>query len=57
MLGGFTIGAVIALGLFGVPKEQALAMALIVQGSSLFTVAALAESSSGCRGSELGICV
>jgi hypothetical protein len=39
MLGGFTIGAVIALGLFGVPKEQALAMALIVQGSSLLTVA------------------
>ena len=41
MLGGFTIGAVIALGLFGVPKEQALAMALIVQGSSLLTVANL----------------
>jgi glycosyltransferase 2 family protein len=41
MLGGFTIGAVIALGLFGMPKEQALAMALIVQGSSLLTVASL----------------
>jgi len=41
MLGGFTIDAVIALGLFGVPKEEALAMALIVQGSSLFTVAGL----------------
>ena len=41
MLGGFTIGAVIALGLFGVPKEEALAMALIVQGSTLFTVASL----------------
>jgi len=41
MLGGFTIGAVIALGLFHVAKEQALAMALIVQGSSLLTVAAL----------------
>ncbi len=41
MLGGFTIGTVIALGLFDVPKEQALAMALIVQGSSLLTVASL----------------
>src|SRR4030095_15197121 len=41
MLGGFTIGAVIALSLFHVGKEQALAMALIVQGSSLITVAAL----------------
>ncbi|HEY3147707.1 MAG TPA: lysylphosphatidylglycerol synthase transmembrane domain-containing protein [Dongiaceae bacterium] len=41
MLGGFTVGAVIALGLFQVPKEQALAMALVVQGSSLLTVAGL----------------
>ena len=41
MLGGFTIGAVIALGFFGVLKEQALAMALIVQGNCLLTVAGL----------------
>jgi uncharacterized protein (TIRG00374 family) len=41
MLGGFTVGAVIALGLFQVPKEQALAMALIVQGGNLLTVAGL----------------
>jgi hypothetical protein len=40
-LGGFTIGAVIALELFHVPKEQALAMTLIVQASSLLTVASL----------------
>ncbi len=36
--GSFIIGAVFALGLFGVAEEPALAMALIVQGSSLLTV-------------------
>jgi hypothetical protein len=40
-LAGFTIGAVFALGLLGVPEEQALAMALIVQGASLLTVAGI----------------
>jgi hypothetical protein len=37
--GGFIIGAVFALGLFGVPREEALAMSLIVQGSNLLSVA------------------
>jgi hypothetical protein len=41
MLGGFTVGAVIALGLFQVPKEQALAMALVMQASNLLTVASI----------------
>jgi uncharacterized membrane protein YbhN (UPF0104 family) len=37
--GGFIIGAVFALGLLGVPHEEALAMSLIVQASSLLSVA------------------
>ncbi len=41
IVAGFTIGAVFALGLLGVPEEQALAMALIVQGASLLTVAGI----------------
>lgn len=35
----FTIGAVFALGLLGVPEEEALAMSLIVQASNLLSVA------------------
>lgn len=41
IVAGFTIGAVFALGLLGVPEEQALAMALIVQSASLLTVAGI----------------
>jgi hypothetical protein len=37
--GGFIIGAVFALRLLGVPQEEALAMSLIVQMSSLLSVA------------------
>jgi len=36
---GFIIGAVFALSLLGVPEEEALAMSLIVQMSSLMSVA------------------
>jgi glycosyltransferase 2 family protein len=54
MLGGFTIGAVIALALFQVPKEQALAMALIVQGGSLLTVASLGGIVLWLQGMGLG---
>ncbi len=39
--GGFIVGAVFALGLFGVGEEEALAMALVVQGSSLLCVASI----------------
>ena len=38
LIGGYTMGAVFALGLVGVPKEQAVAMVLIVQGMNLLTV-------------------
>src|SRR6516164_9163303 len=37
--GGFIIGAVFALSLLGVPQEEALAMSLIVQMSSVLSVA------------------
>lgn len=39
--GGVVIGAVFALGLFGVPEEQALAMVLVVQAAGLLSVAAI----------------
>jgi hypothetical protein len=39
--GGFIIAAVFALTLLGVPEEEALAMALIVQMSSLLSVAGI----------------
>ena len=60
--GGFIIGAVFALTLLGVPEEEALAMSLIVQMSTLLSVAsvgalalwlqgiALADVRSGARG-------
>ena len=37
--GGFIVGSVFALGLLGVGEEEALAMALVVQGASLLCVA------------------
>lgn len=39
--GGFIVGAVFALELFGVDKEPAFAMAVVVFGSSLLTVGAV----------------
>lgn len=39
--GGFIVGAVFALGLFGVEAEQAVAMTLVVQAASVATVAAI----------------
>lgn len=39
--GGFIVGAVFALGLFGVEAEQAVAMTLVVQVASIATVAAI----------------
>jgi len=41
LAGGFIIGSIFALGLFGVSEERALAMVLVVQISSLMTVAAI----------------
>ena len=39
--GGFFIGVVFALGLFGVAEEPALAMALIVWGASMLSIAGI----------------
>lgn len=39
--GGFTVGAIFALGLLGVPEEEALAMSLVVQASNLLSVATI----------------
>ncbi len=39
--GSFVIGAIFALGLFGIAEERALAMVLVVQASSLLTVAGI----------------
>lgn len=39
--GGFIVGAVFALGLFGIEAEQAVAMTLVVQVASLATVAGI----------------
>ncbi len=41
IVGGFIIGAVFALGLFGVPEEKALAMALIVEAANLLSVTSI----------------
>jgi hypothetical protein len=54
MLGGFTVGAVIALDLFQVPKEQAFAMALVVQAGNLLTVASLGGLCLWLQGIGLG---
>ncbi len=53
IVAGFTIGAVFALGLLGVPEEQALAMALIVQSASLLTVAGIGALSIWWQGVAL----
>lgn len=54
IVAGFTIGAVFALGLLDVPEEQALAMALIVQGASLLTVAVIGALTLWLQGVALG---
>jgi hypothetical protein len=45
---------VIALGLFQVPREQALAMALVVQAGNLLTVAGLGGFALWIQGVGLG---
>ncbi len=66
LAGGFIVGAIFALGLFGVSEEQALAMVLVVQIASLMTVAAvgafalwregvaIGDLQAGTRGSDDG---
>ncbi|MBA3516899.1 MAG: flippase-like domain-containing protein, partial [Rhizobiales bacterium] len=52
--GSFIIGAVFALGLFGVEEEQALAMVLIVEAANLLSIAAIGALSLWWQGVELG---
>lgn len=52
--GGFVIGAIFALGLFGVSEETALAMVLAVQISSLLSVAAIGACALWRNGVALG---
>ena len=54
LAGGFIIGAVFALGLFGVSEELALAMVLAVQISSLSCVAAIGAFALWRNGVALG---
>lgn len=51
---GFTVGAVFALGLFGVTNEEAVIMVLIVQGANLFTVAVIGATALWLEGVALG---
>ncbi len=52
--GSFIIGAVFALGLFGIVQEQALAMVLVVEASNLLAVAAVGAVSLWWQGVALG---
>ena len=52
--GGFIVGAIFALGLFGVTEEQALAMVLVVQISSLSSVAAIGAFALWREGVAIG---
>ena len=54
MVAGFTVGAVFALGLFGVAEEHALAMTLVVQISALFTTAIIGALALWLQGIALG---
>lgn len=51
---GFTVGAVFALGLLGVAEEEALATVLIVQASSMLTVAIVGAFALWRQGVALG---
>lgn len=52
--GGFIVGAVFALGLFGIEAEQAVAMTLVVQVASLATVAGIGAFALWRHGFTLG---
>ncbi|MGQ0663585.1 MAG: lysylphosphatidylglycerol synthase transmembrane domain-containing protein [Pseudomonadota bacterium] len=52
--GGFIVGAVFALGLFGIGAEQALAMVLAVEFANLVTVASIGAFSLWWHGVALG---
>ncbi len=54
MPGGFIIGSVFALDLLGIAEEQALAMVLVVQFSSVLTVASIGALALWRHGMALG---
>jgi uncharacterized membrane protein YbhN (UPF0104 family) len=54
LAGGFIVGAIFALGLFGVGEETALAMVLAVQFSSLLSVAGIGVCTLWLNGIALG---
>ncbi|MBX9592711.1 MAG: flippase-like domain-containing protein [Hyphomonadaceae bacterium] len=54
MLGGFVVGSIFVLGLFGVAPEPALAMVLAVQGASLLSVGAIGALALWRQGSAFG---
>ncbi|HYN12601.1 MAG TPA: lysylphosphatidylglycerol synthase transmembrane domain-containing protein [Burkholderiales bacterium] len=54
LAGGFIVGGIFALGLFGVAEEQALAMVLTLQLSSVLTVAAIGAFAMWRYGVALG---
>ena len=54
LAGGFIIGAIFALGLFGVDEERALAMVLAVQLTSVLCVAAIGALALWRNGIALG---
>jgi hypothetical protein len=51
--GSFVLGAIFALGLFGIPEEQALAMVLIVEAANLLSVAGVGALSLWRQGVAL----
>jgi hypothetical protein len=50
LAGGFIIAAVFALRLFGVPDEEALAMALVIQAMNILSVAAIGAAALWAQG-------
>jgi len=54
LAGGFAVGAIFALGLFGVPQEEALAVVLVVQAANLLSVAGVGALSLWWQGVALG---
>lgn len=51
--GTFVVGAIFALGLFGVPEEQALAMVLVVEAANLLSVGGIGAFSLWRQGVAL----
>lgn len=53
LAGGFVIAAVFALRLFGVPEEEALAMALVIQAANTLSVAGVGAAALWAQGIAL----